>query len=87
VVDIGSSSVRAGYAGDDTPKAIIPTYYGYKVQQSDQDVAMPEPPEGGGETASTQPTRKAKMYIGQDGPSIWRDGMEIGNPLKDGLST
>jgi len=29
----------------------------------------------------------AKMFIGQDGPSIYREGMEVGNPLKEGLST
>ena len=29
----------------------------------------------------------AKMFVGQDGPSIYRDGMEVGNPLKEGIST
>lgn len=29
----------------------------------------------------------AKMFIGQDGPTIYRDGMEVGNPMKEGLST
>jgi actin-like protein 6B len=86
VVDVGSSSVRAGYAGDDTPKAIVPTYYGYKVQPSEQDVSMTGNPEDGGEPAQA-PSKNAKMYIGQDGPSVWRAGMEIGNPMREGLST
>jgi actin-like protein 6A len=30
--------------------------------------------------------RRAEMYIGQHGPSVWRSGMEIANPLIDGLS-
>ncbi|KIO00756.1 hypothetical protein M404DRAFT_16358 [Pisolithus tinctorius Marx 270] len=64
VVDIGSSSVRAGYAGDDTPKAVVSSYYGYKTTAGDSD---------------------AKLYLGQHGPSIWRPGMEIGNPWRDGL--
>ncbi|KIM64500.1 hypothetical protein SCLCIDRAFT_633828 [Scleroderma citrinum Foug A] len=64
VVDIGTSSVRAGYAGDDTPKAVISSYYGYKPTAGDPD---------------------AKLYLGQNGPSIWRDGMEIANPMRDGL--
>ncbi|KAI6099856.1 actin family [Pisolithus thermaeus] len=64
VVDIGSSSVRAGYAGDDTPKAVVSSYYGYKATTGDSD---------------------AKLYLGQHGPSIWREGMEIGNPWRDGL--
>ena len=29
----------------------------------------------------------AKMFVGRDGPSIYREGMEVGNPLKEGLST
>jgi hypothetical protein len=29
----------------------------------------------------------AKMFVGQDGPSIYREGMEVGNPMKEGLST
>ncbi|KAG6332297.1 hypothetical protein ID866_6792 [Astraeus odoratus] len=64
VVDIGTSSVRAGYAGDDTPKAVVSSYYGYKTTVGDSD---------------------AKLYLGQHGPSIWREGMEISNPLRDGL--
>lgn len=64
VVDIGTSSVRAGYAGDDTPKAVISSYYGYKSTAGDSD---------------------AKLYLGQNGPSNWRDNMEIGNPMRDGL--
>ncbi|KAF8917801.1 actin-related protein Arp4p [Mucidula mucida] len=75
VVDIGASSVRAGYAGDDTPKAIIPTSYGYIPDGNTGDVAM----------ADTADGKKPRFYIGQSGPSIWRHGMEIGNPIKDGL--
>ncbi|EGO27381.1 hypothetical protein SERLADRAFT_460685 [Serpula lacrymans var. lacrymans S7.9] len=89
VVDIGSSSIRAGYAGDDTPKAIISTSYGYKqaAQSSDGDVQMSETTADG--DAPTEPTKKkdTKMFLGQHGPSIWREGMEIGSPLRDGLIT
>ena len=83
VVDIGSSSVRVGYAGDDTPKVIVPTSYGYKSQPSDGDVNMADAGED-----STQQTKKknAKLFLGQHGPSIWRDRMEIGNPISEGLS-
>ncbi|KAF7965877.1 hypothetical protein HWV62_41160 [Athelia sp. TMB] len=79
VVDIGTSSVRAGYAGDDTPKAIIPTSYGYIPQIPDGDIAMADAGDG------TAPSKNAKLYLGQHGPSIWRAGMEIGNPMRDGL--
>ena len=83
VVDIGSSSVRVGYAGDDTPKVIVPTSYGYKLQPSDGDVDMVDT----GEESTQKPKRNnAKLFLGQHGPSIWRDRMDIGNPLSEGLS-
>ncbi|KAJ7179318.1 actin-related protein Arp4p [Mycena filopes] len=80
VIDIGTSSVRAGYAGDDIPKAIIPTTFGYHRAPPDADSAMPDavdPHSGTG--------KFAKMYMGQYGPSVWREGMEVANPLRDGL--
>lgn len=83
VIDIGSSSVRAGYAGDDTPKAIVPTSYGYKSQPSDGDVDMAD---AGEESVEQAKKKNAKLFLGQHGPSIWRDRMEIGNPLNEGLS-
>ncbi len=82
VVDIGSSSLRAGYAGDDTPKAIIPTSYGYIKAADDGDFAMADVND-----AEIAPKPKlAKSYIGQSGPSVWRSGMEVANPTKGGLS-
>jgi actin-like protein 6B len=80
VVDIGTSSIRAGYAGDDTPKAIVPTSYGFKPQTSDGDVSMTE------EEDSEVKQKHVKLFLGQHGPSIWRDKMEIGSPARDGLS-
>ncbi|KAF9008686.1 actin-like protein Arp4p [Cyathus striatus] len=81
VVDIGSSSVRAGYAGDDTPKAVIPTSYGYHIATSDEDVQM----EGAEAAETTNKPKLANMYVGQSGPSIWRPDMEVGYPMIDGL--
>ncbi|KAF4574770.1 NuA4 histone acetyltransferase subunit [Pleurotus pulmonarius] len=79
VVDIGSSSVRAGYAGDDTPKAVIPSSYGYFNNPPGGDVSMENGNSGEPKSAYSQ------IFIGQNGPSTWRAGMEIGNPLQDGL--
>lgn len=90
VLDIGTSTIRAGYAGDDTPKAIIPTSYGYITQpaSSNPDVTMgDETNPDGGEQSEPAPTEESKLFIGQHGPSIWRAGMEIGNPMKDSMST
>jgi actin-related protein len=36
VVDIGTAHARAGYAGEDTPKAVIPSVVGLQ-KQADQD--------------------------------------------------
>jgi len=72
--------VRAGYAGDDTPKAIIPSYYGY-TSVKEQDVLMGDGTEG------TEQSPKAKLYLGSSGPSVWRSGMEVANPINDGIST
>ena len=32
VVDIGSSSIKMGYGGEDAPKAVYPSSYGYNIQ-------------------------------------------------------
>ncbi|KAF8164971.1 actin-related protein Arp4p [Crassisporium funariophilum] len=84
VIDIGTSSLRAGYAGDDTPKAIIPTSYGYHPASADpailDDVVMFNE-----NAEEAEKPKFAKIHIGQSGPSIWREGMEIGNPLLEGL--
>ncbi|GBE79268.1 Actin-related protein [Sparassis crispa] len=83
VVDIGSSSVRAGYAGDDTPKAFVPTTYGF--------IEEPSSPEDDIEMADVYgveklpPQKKLNLFIGQNGPSIWREGMQAGNPVQNGL--
>ncbi|KAH9943091.1 brg1-associated factor b [Epithele typhae] len=86
VLDIGSSSLRAGYAGDDAPKAVVPTSFGYMEEKSTSngDVAMGDAAAPEGEQLSA-PKPKAKLYIGQNGPSLWRSGMQVGNPMHDGL--
>lgn len=99
VIDIGTSSLRAGYAGDDTPKAIIPTSYGYidipQEQQpselgGDGDVTMAEGDSATNGNAGPKPDqseqKKVKLYIGQNGPSMWREGMEVANPVANGMS-
>lgn len=92
VLDIGSSTIRAGYAGDDTPKAIIPTSYGYIEEASEnQDTPMETDGETEAKGQNGEPTsadqKKVKLYIGQNGPSLFRPNMEIRNPMKAGLST
>lgn len=83
-MDIGTSSVRAGYAGDDTPKAIIPTHYGYLPAAGDADFVMGDA--GDGNNVSNK-SKFVKLFVGQSGPSLWRESMEVANPITDGLST
>ncbi|KAF9821434.1 hypothetical protein IEO21_00680 [Rhodonia placenta] len=90
VVDIGTSSLRAGYAGDDTPKAIIPTTYGYieeldtPAENGDGDVSMSDAG-ANAESEAADPRTKVKLYIGANGPSLWRENMKVENPVKNGL--
>jgi actin-like protein 6A len=30
--------------------------------------------------------KPSKIYVGSSGPSIWREGMEVANPIVEGLS-
>ena len=86
MLDIGSSTLRAGYAGDDTPKAVIPSCYGYTVDANQEggDVPMAEGT-AEGEVTET-PAKKTKLYVGQNGPSVWRENMEVGHPVQNGIS-
>lgn len=84
MLDIGSSAVRAGYAGDDTPKAVFSTSYGYISKSEGEDVTMQDAIENATNVPSAE---KPKLFIGQHGPSMYRHGMEVANPLQNGLST
>ncbi|RUS27496.1 actin family, partial [Jimgerdemannia flammicorona] len=101
VMDMGTTWTRAGYAGEDTPKAIFPTWVGY----TEEDVEMAEPTgpdddirmadtsangEAGPATVVSAPElsmpgKRRKYYVGDGQVNVWRSGMEIMNPLKDGL--
>lgn len=83
VLDIGGSTTRAGYAGDDVPKAIFPTYYGYALAESDDQTMNT----GHEQSEQAEKKNKVNIYLGeQTGPSTWRAGMEIANPIRESLS-
>lgn len=78
--------MRAGYAGDDAPKAIFPTYYGYTVASEGQ--AQQNKSEEQFQSEAPPPQKKINIHLGeQTGPSTWRPGMEIANPVRESLST
>ncbi|CAO3674247.1 unnamed protein product [Umbelopsis ramanniana] len=107
VLDVGSTWTRAGYAGEDTPKAIFPSSYGVietestepnsqnghdQPEAADPDTEMTDArtPNGNAaakaeDAATSGPKKVRKYYIGDGEVNIWRQNMEIRNPLKDGL--
>lgn len=65
VLDPGQCWTRAGFAGEDTPKSVIPSHYGYIDGAG---------PDGG-----------RKLYFGDNDVHAVRAGMEIANPMSDGI--
>ncbi|RPA95862.1 Actin/actin-like protein [Choiromyces venosus 120613-1] len=65
VLDPGTAWTRAGFAGEDTPKSVVPTDYG----------VLEEAGENGGK----------KYFIGDNDVHSIRPGMEIKNPMSDGI--
>ncbi|KAI8071621.1 actin family [Gongronella butleri] len=75
VLDVGTTNVRAGYAGEDTPKAMLPTSVGY-IGSSDGDVEMKD--------ASAAKSYN-QYYVGDNKVNQARENMEVINPMEDGL--
>lgn len=73
VLDIGAHTVRAGYAGDDAPKAVFPTSYAYR----DDQVSNADP--------SALSTGTRKYWIGERGAPIWKANQEVANPFQNGI--
>lgn len=82
VIDIGSHSTRAGYAGEDTPKADFPSYVGIIEEYVDKS----EPMETNGEPSKPIVRQTQKKYL-IDTMSVKspRPNMQIQSFLKDGL--
>ncbi|XP_069738671.1 actin-like protein 6B [Phaenicophaeus curvirostris] len=75
VFDIGSFSVRAGYAGEDCPKADFPTTVGVL---SPEEVAL--------ELDGDKDKKAGKVfYIDTNALHVAREAMEVVSPLKNGM--
>uniref|UniRef100_R7W4V8 Actin-related protein 4 n=1 Tax=Aegilops tauschii TaxID=37682 RepID=R7W4V8_AEGTA len=91
VIDVGSYSCKAGYAGDDTPKSVFPSVVGSIEQAEDTDEAKPEKeadsasdPKNGSKPMDVDKAKtKRKFYVGQE-LEFRRDHMEVISPMKDG---
>lgn len=96
VLDPGYSTVRAGFAGEDTPKSLIPTFYGrYKVGDEERVVF------GDDIFVTPRPGFSIHNPMGRDGvvedwemaERVWEHsftsrltGMKPLNPLQNGLN-
>ncbi|EWC46731.1 hypothetical protein DRE_03976 [Drechslerella stenobrocha 248] len=66
VLDPGTNTTRCGFAGEDTPKTCVPTYYGI----------VPDP---------DVPKYFGSLKIGENAVNTVIDGMEIRNPMHEGI--
>uniref|UniRef100_A0A669C1A3 Actin-like 6A n=1 Tax=Oreochromis niloticus TaxID=8128 RepID=A0A669C1A3_ORENI len=79
VFDIGSYSVRAGYAGEDCPKADFPTVIGVTLDREDGSTPMETDGDKGKQSGTT-------YYIDTNQLRVPRENMEVMSPLKNGMS-
>ncbi|ORY29990.1 53 kda brg1-associated factor b [Naematelia encephala] len=90
VVDFGSHTTRAGYAGEDTPRVVCPSFYGY-VDEPDASASGTNgedvPMDGAAETNGGGSVKRKgrKYFVGENGPGLWRAGMEVDNFMVDGV--
>jgi hypothetical protein len=100
VVDFGSHTTRAGYAGEDTPRVVCPSFYGYTddasssssngngngaTEAGDGMEVDGEANQNGNGNGVAKGKGKRKYYVGENGVGIWRPGMEVGNFVSDGI--
>lgn len=82
VFDIGHFTFRAGYAGEDSPKADIPTTVGVVEEQ------IPEAMDVDGNSSANNTNESCsqkKYYIDTTSIHVARKGMEMSSFLKDGM--
>lgn len=91
VLDLGSHTCKAGYAGEDAPKAVFPSVVGSIEQTGMADTVKVE---GDLESSdakmnvkldSEKSKSKRKLYVGSQALGYRRDFMEVIPALKDGI--
>ncbi|CAL0312455.1 unnamed protein product [Lupinus luteus] len=93
VIDLGSHTCKAGYAGEDAPKAVFPSVVG-AIDQMDIDGhgdaaenmgAAVEIQNNAKNLDSEKTKAKCKLYVGSQSLGYRRDHMEVLSPLKNGV--
>lgn len=95
VLETGSTWTKCGFSGDDAPKSVVMTDYGYSTNENGTSAsARPHIPDlslanerkamdvEGGSGAQTR-----DYFVGDSRVLSRRDGMDIGNPIQDGIGT
>lgn len=93
VIDLGSHTCKAGYAGEDAPKAVFPSVVGCIDEMDIDDTTSTEKNSGSaGESKSNAKSLdtdkgkgKRKLYVGSQALGFRRDNMEVLSPIKDGV--
>ena len=78
VFDVGHHSFRAGYAGEDSPKAEIPSQVGVVTELVENGLM---------EVDGQAPASDKKYFIDTVSVNVPRKGMEMTSFLKDGMGT
>jgi len=88
VIDVGTSTTKAGFAGEESPKSVFPSVAGILFSNG-KESTVGEGPRAVGETEDGTPltnrSSKKIFYLGSQSLSIRRDGMEIHTPMENGL--
>ncbi|OMO49711.1 Actin-related protein [Corchorus olitorius] len=94
VIDLGSHTCKAGYAGEDAPKAVFPSVVGSIDQMdADGDNENNDSKTSNNNVDSNKPKGKRRLYVGSQSLGFRRDHMELTaaclvqvlSPLKDGV--
>jgi len=98
VLDVGTSTVKFGFAGEGLPKVVMPTTTGVKFIQGDSNTVGNAPQTIGDDMAedfkassssassSAAKGKRRQFYVGDDA-AYRRDGMEITRPVQHGVVT
>jgi actin-related protein 4 len=78
VIDQGSNWTRIGFGGEDTPKGVIPTYYG-RTRNADYDQeVLPD---------TSERNEAFRYFFGDNNIFTPRAGLEIETPITNGIVT
>ncbi|KAH7663119.1 actin-like protein 6A protein [Dioscorea alata] len=93
VIDLGSHTCKAGYAGEDAPKAVFPSVVGSidqagaveDIKPERDSEPMPDSKNGVRSFDSEKTKSKRKLYVGSQALGYRRDHMEVISPIRDGV--